>query len=103
MAKRASNKKVAAGRASQKRDASWQLQDAKARFSEVVRRARTIGPQYVTVRGEDGVVVVSAEEMRRLTKKPAKKNGLVALMESLPDISSVDLTREDDRGRDVDL
>ncbi len=44
----------------------WMLQDAKARFSELVRRARSEGPQHVTVHGRDGVVIVSAEEFRRL-------------------------------------
>ena len=44
----------------------WQLQDAKARFSELVRRARSEGPQHVTVHGRDEVVVVSVEEFRRL-------------------------------------
>ncbi len=44
----------------------WLLQDAKARFSELVRRVRSEGPQHVTVRGQDEVVVVSAEEFRRL-------------------------------------
>lgn len=39
----------------------WQLQDAKARFSEVVRRAREDGPQRVTLHGKDAVVIVSAE------------------------------------------
>jgi prevent-host-death family protein len=44
----------------------WRLQDAKARFSELVRRARSEGPQHVTVHGRDEVVIVSAEEYRRL-------------------------------------
>ncbi len=44
----------------------WLLQDAKARFSELVRRVRSEGPQHVTVRGRDEVVVVSADEFRRL-------------------------------------
>ena len=44
----------------------WPLQDAKARFSELVRRVRSEGPQHVTVHGRDEVVVVSAEEYRRL-------------------------------------
>ena len=43
---------------------AWALQDAKARFSELVRRARTEGPQHVTVHGRDEVVVVSAEAFR---------------------------------------
>ena len=40
----------------------WRLQDAKARFSELVRRTRNDGPQHVTVRGRDEV----AEEFHRL-------------------------------------
>ena len=42
------------------------MQDAKARFSELVRRVRSDGPQHVTVHGRDEVVVVTAEEFRRL-------------------------------------
>ena len=45
----------------------WQLQDAKARFSDVVRRAVEQGPQHVTVNGEERAVVVSAQEYDRLT------------------------------------
>ena len=41
---------------------SWKLQDAKARFSEVVRLAQSKGPQHVTIHGKDAVVIVSAEE-----------------------------------------
>jgi prevent-host-death family protein len=44
----------------------WQLQDAKARFSEVVQRARRDGPQTVTLRGERAAVVLSAEDYDRL-------------------------------------
>jgi prevent-host-death family protein len=42
------------------------IQDAKARLSEVVRRARTEGPQHVTVHGREQAVLLSAEEFRRL-------------------------------------
>ena len=45
----------------------WQLQDAKARFSELVRRARDQGPQHVTIRGAPAVVVVSEREFTWLT------------------------------------
>ncbi|MGA2493400.1 MAG: type II toxin-antitoxin system prevent-host-death family antitoxin [Roseiarcus sp.] len=45
---------------------AWLLQDAKARFSELVRRAHSEGPQLVTVRGREEVVVVAADEFRRL-------------------------------------
>lgn len=43
----------------------WRLQDAKARFSEVVKRAREDGPQRVTLHGKDAVVIVSAEAFDR--------------------------------------
>jgi len=46
---------------------NWQLQDAKARFSEVVKRAREQGPQHVTVRGEPAVVVISEEAFANLS------------------------------------
>jgi prevent-host-death family protein len=45
----------------------WPLQNAKARFSEVLRRVRSEGPQHVTVHGRDEVVIISADEYRRLT------------------------------------
>ncbi len=50
----------------------WRLEEAKARFSEVVRRARERGPQRVTVRGQDAVVVLSAMDYARLAPAAAK-------------------------------
>jgi prevent-host-death family protein len=44
----------------------WRLQDAKARFSELVRLAHSDGPQHVTLHGRDAVVVVDAGEFQRL-------------------------------------
>ena len=44
----------------------WPLQHAKSRFSELVRKARSEGPQHVTIHGRDEVVVIAAEEFRRL-------------------------------------
>ena len=44
----------------------WRLQDAKARFSELVRLAHSDGPQHVTLHGRDAVVVIDAAEFRRL-------------------------------------
>ena len=49
-----------------RRPGRWLLQDAKARFSELVRRVRAEGPQHVTVHGRDEVVVIAAEDYRRL-------------------------------------
>ena len=48
----------------------WALQDAKARFSEVVRKAKNEGPQQITVHGREEVVVVSVEEYRRVRGEP---------------------------------
>lgn len=59
------------------------MQDAKARFSELVRRVRSEGPQHVTVRGRDEVVVISAEEFRRL-KGDLDGTVLVAAMQAGP-------------------
>jgi prevent-host-death family protein len=44
----------------------WPLQDAKARFSELVRMAHSVGPQHVTLHGRDAVVVLDAEAFQRL-------------------------------------
>lgn len=48
------------------RPGTWHLRDAKAKLSEVINRAHTEGPQHVTVRGSREVVIVAAEEFRRL-------------------------------------
>jgi len=46
---------------------TWQLQEAKSRFSEVVDLTLTEGPQMVTRRGEEAVVILAADEYRRLS------------------------------------
>jgi prevent-host-death family protein len=66
-----------------KRKAHWVFQDAKARLSEVVRRARSEGPQHVTVHGRDAVVIVAEEEFRRL-KGEVSGEALVAAMQASP-------------------
>lgn len=48
---------------------TWPLGQAKARFSEVVRRARSGRPQRVTVHGRDAVVIVASTEFERLTTR----------------------------------
>ena len=53
-------------RPSKSRKGHWLLQDAKARFSELVRKVHSEGPQHVTVHGRDDVVVIAADEFRRL-------------------------------------
>lgn len=46
---------------------TWQLQEAKSRFSEVVDRTLKEGPQLVTRRGEEAVVILAANDYRRLS------------------------------------
>jgi prevent-host-death family protein len=81
----------------------WLLQDAKARFSELVRRVRSEGPQHVTVHGRDEVVVISAEEFRRL-KGDRTGEALIAAMQASP-YRDVDIEPQRDRlpVRGIDL
>jgi prevent-host-death family protein len=75
---------------------AWQLQAAKQRFSELVERARREGPQVVTKHGREAVVVVSAEEYRRLK---GADDDLVEFLRSAPDFDLLELRRTSDRGR----
>jgi prevent-host-death family protein len=61
----------------------WRLQDAKARLSEVVRRAQQRGPQRVTLHGRDAVVVVRADEFDRL-RRPITGRDIVAALAKSP-------------------
>ncbi|HYI10040.1 MAG TPA: type II toxin-antitoxin system prevent-host-death family antitoxin [Thermoanaerobaculia bacterium] len=81
----------------------WALQDAKARFSEVVRRAKSEGPQHITVHGREEVVVVSVEEYRR-GKEKRTGAALVKVLQESP-LGDVDLERPRTYGpvRDVEL
>jgi antitoxin Phd len=62
----------------------WQLQTAKARFSELFRRARTEGPQIVTRQGTEKVVVLPAEYFERLTKQAHQPKTLVQFFAQSP-------------------
>lgn len=78
----------------------WQLQEAKQRFSEVVRRAVEDGPQVVTRHGEEVVVIVSAKEFRRLRRgRPRFKQ----FLRFGPDISVLEIPRRKDLPRKVEL
>jgi antitoxin Phd len=80
----------------------WKLEDAKARFSELVRLARSQGPQTVSVRGQDAVVVISVEALERLKPAAPDRQPLVAFLESLH-LHGLDIARDADGGRDVEL
>lgn len=82
----------------------WQLQSAKARFSELFELARTVGPQRVTRRGKDSVMVISAEEYERLSIRRRPTTTLYELIASSPLKGlDLDLERSQDVGRDVEL
>ena len=81
----------------------WKLEDAKARFSELVRLARRQGPQRVTVHGEDAVVVLSAADYARLAPA-AEQPSLHALLSQSP-LQDLDFDHPGVRSpvREVDL
>jgi prevent-host-death family protein len=82
--------------------ANWQLQDAKARFSELVKKAREQGPQHVSVRGEPAVVVVSEEEFARLTSpRPSIVDHILEGALWPDDVVDAINTRSRDTGRDI--
>src|SRR5271170_5926869 len=82
----------------------WQLQAAKAQFSEVFRRARSEGPQYVTRQGKEAVVIVPAEEFERLTARTHQPRSLVKFFAESPMAGAgLNLDRKPDYGRKVEL
>jgi prevent-host-death family protein len=83
---------------------SWQLQQAKARFSELFRRAQAEGPQYVTRQGKDAVVVLTAKEFERLAGRARQPRDLVRFFAESPLAGiELDLERTRDLGRKVRL
>ena len=82
--------------------ATWKLEEAKAKFSEVVRRAHDQGPQYVTVRGKKAVAIIDAAELERLLPASTEVVPLVEFLEGLY-VEGLDLMRERDLGREAAL
>lgn len=80
---------------------SWQVQDAKNRFSEVIEKAIAAGPQIITRHGTETAVVMSIAEFRRLTR-PAQSLSQFLRNSPLADIA-VDELRDRTPARDVDL
>ena len=82
----------------------WQLQTAKARFSELFRRAHTEGPQVVTRQGKEQVVILPAEQFALLTKRVRKPKSLVRFFAESPLVHvTLDLSRDLDSGREIKL
>lgn len=81
----------------------WELQQAKVRFSEVVRRAKHEGPQYVTIHGREEVVVVGVDDFRRLAGERTGQM-LVDAMQMMPQRSvRIEPPRLRASVRDIDL
>jgi antitoxin Phd len=83
---------------------TWQVQTAKAQFSELLRRARAEGAQIVTKQGKDDVVILPIEQYRRLTQRSRQPASLFQFFAQSP-LADVDLNFERDRdyGRGIDL
>jgi len=70
----------------------WQLQEAKARLSEVIKQASTEGPQTITLRGEPTAVVISKDEYERF--KHPRENCVIFMRKSPLYGIDIDLKRE---------
>jgi prevent-host-death family protein len=98
------NKASSGSSVSAERFRHWQLQTAKAQFSEVFRRARAEGPQYVTRQGKEAVVIVPAEEFERLTERARQPRSLARFFAESPLAKAgLKLHRKADYGRKVEL
>ncbi len=83
---------------------TWKLEDAKNRFSELLRRAASEGPQLVTRHGRDAAVVMGVEEYRRLTQP----GDLVSFLADSPFAAALQdgellLERSQEPPRDVEI
>lgn len=80
---------------------TWQLQEAKARLSEVIKKAKKEGPQSITVHGSPAAVVISSKEYERL-KHP--RGSFVEFMRQSPLYGvDLDLKREQTHTREADI
>jgi len=83
---------------------AWQLQAAKARFSEVFRLARTEGPQRITRQGKEAVFMISEEQYDRLVGKSRQPKSIVQFFRESPLVGvELDFERDKDTGRDIEL
>jgi len=84
--------------------APWQIQTAKARFSEVFRLARSNGPQRITRQGKEGVVMIADEEYEKLIGKSHQPKSLWQFFRESPFVSlELEFERDKDQGRDIEL
>lgn len=78
----------------------WQIQEAKAHFSEVIEEANSNGPQIITRHGSERAVILSVAEYRALT---AHKPDLREYLLGGPKVDSFEVKRDRDTGRKVRL
>lgn len=78
----------------------WQVQEAKAHFSEVMDKAEQEGPQIITRHGTERAVVLSIADYHALT---ARRKDFHAFLLSGPKSDDFEIERDKDTGRDVDL
>ena len=86
----------------------WQIQDAKQRFSEMIRAVASEGPQVITRHGEDVAVVVDIGEYRRLTRPSVDLadillGGFLSCDDGADVLAEIEAERKADFGRTVDL
>jgi prevent-host-death family protein len=77
----------------------WQVQDAKQRFSQLMRTAHTDGPQVVTRHGEEIAVVIDIVDYRHLTGEIAEFKDY---LRSGPHFDDLDLSRSTEHPRTVE-
>jgi len=80
--------------------ASWQVQEAKSRFSEVIEEAQSKGPQIITKHGAERAVVLSMEDFRALT---AHKPGFKEYLLGGPKVDDFEIEHDGDTGREIAL
>ena len=84
--------------------ARWQLQTAKARFSELFRRTRTEGPQLITRQGKEGVVMIADEDYEKLVGKAHQPKDLWQFFRESPLVGlELEFERNKDSSRDIKL
>lgn len=79
---------------------AWQLQEAKQKFSEMVRRALDEGPQTVTRHGDEVVVVLAVDTYRRLV---GDVPDFKAYLASAPDLDALEIHRSNDTAPSIEL
>jgi prevent-host-death family protein len=83
---------------------AWQVQHAKAHFSEVFHLARTKGPQLITRQGKDGVVMMPVEQFDLLVARSRQPKSLVQFFRQSPLVGlELVFERDKDTGRDMEL